>query len=122
MVSSNVPQISLEERARVFAALSDPTRLRLVELLAEEDELCGTHIATRAGISMALLSHHWRVLSDAGLVVKQRRGQRQYCHLDRDALAAAFELVWPQRRLRSDVRGQDQGRESHQDALGESVP
>ncbi len=94
-------RLSVEERARVFDALSDPTRLRLVELLALEDELCGTHIAQRAGISLALLSHHWKVLSDAGLVVKERRGQRQYCRLDRDALAGAFEYVWPQRRLRS---------------------
>ncbi|MEZ0327146.1 MAG: ArsR/SmtB family transcription factor [Fimbriimonas sp.] len=93
--------LSLDARARVFAALSDSTRLKLVELLAEEDELCGTHIANRAGISLALLSHHWRVLSDAGLVVKERRGQRQFCRLDREALAAAFEYVWPQRRLRS---------------------
>jgi DNA-binding transcriptional ArsR family regulator len=98
-----MPVMSLEARARVFAALSDPTRLKLVELLAQEEELCGTHIADRAGISLALLSHHWRVLSDAGLVVKERRGQRQYCRLDREALAAAFEHVWPHSRLRSIV-------------------
>lgn len=95
--------MTLEARARVFGALSDPTRLRLIELLAEEEELCGTHIANRAGISLALLSHHWKVLADAGLVVRERRGQRQYCRLDRDALAAAFEYVWPQRRLRSNI-------------------
>jgi len=95
--------VTIEERARVFAALSDPTRLRLVELLAEEEELCGTQIAQRAGISIALLSHHWKVLTDAGLVVRERRGQRQYCRVDRDALADAFEYVWPQRRIRSVV-------------------
>jgi len=96
-------EVTIEERARVFAALSDPTRLRLVELLAEEEELCGTQIAQRAGISIALLSHHWKVLTDAGLVVRERRGQRQFCRVDRDALADAFEYVWPQRRLRSIV-------------------
>lgn len=95
--------VTIEERARVFAALSDPTRLRLVELLAEEEELCGTQIAHRAGISIALLSHHWKVLTDAGLVVRERRGQRQFCRVDRDALADAFEYVWPQRRIRSVV-------------------
>jgi DNA-binding transcriptional ArsR family regulator len=93
--------MTVEERARVFAALSDPTRLRLVEILAAEDEMCGTEIAQRAGISMALLSHHWRVLTDAGLVVRERRGQRQYCCVQRDALESAFHYVWPQRRLRS---------------------
>ena len=82
----------------MFAALSDPTRLRLLELLAEEEELCGSHLAARAGISLALLSHHWKVLSDCGLVKRERRGQRQYCQVDRDVLEQAFERVWPSRR------------------------
>ncbi|RYG25653.1 transcriptional regulator [bacterium] len=90
-----------ESRARVFAALSDPTRLRILELLAAEDELCGSEIAQKAGISMALLSHHWKVLDDAGVVTRTRRGQRQYCTFDRDALEAAFEHLWPRRSLRS---------------------
>jgi DNA-binding transcriptional ArsR family regulator len=93
--------LDLEARARVFAALSDPTRLKLVELLSSEEELCGTHIAQRAGISMALLSHHWKVLADAGVVVRERRGQRQYCRVDRDVLEAAFAHVWPHHRVRS---------------------
>ena len=98
--------MTLENRARIFAALSDPTRLSLVELLAQEEELCGTEIAQRAGISMALLSHHWKVLGDAGLVTRERRGQRQYCKVNREALAGAFNYVWPQRRIRSTLFGQ----------------
>lgn len=94
-------ELTVEERARVFAALADPTRLRLVELLATEEELCGTQIAARAGISMALLSHHWKVLSDAGLVIRERRGQRQYCRANQDILEAALSGVWPHRRLQS---------------------
>jgi DNA-binding transcriptional ArsR family regulator len=91
------------QRARVFAALADPNRLRLVEILASEDELCGTQIAHRAGISMALLSHHWKVLTDAGVVRRERRGQRQYCAVNRQALEDAFEFVWPKRRIRSSL-------------------
>jgi DNA-binding transcriptional ArsR family regulator len=93
--------LDLEARARVFAALGDPTRLRLVELLCGEEELCGTHIAQRAGISMALLSHHWKVLADAGVVTRERRGQRQYCRVDREVLESAFGHVWPHQRIRS---------------------
>ena len=93
--------MNLAERARVFSALGEPNRLRLIEILASEEELCGSDIAKRAGISLALLSHHWKVLSDAGVVVRERRGQRQYCKVNRDALEAAFSQVWPNRRLRS---------------------
>ena len=92
---------NIERRARVFAALSDPTRLRLVEILAAEDTLCGSDLAERAGISLALLSHHWRVLTDAGLTTRTRQGQRQYCSLNRAALAEAFEGLWPYRKLSS---------------------
>ncbi|HWA83197.1 MAG TPA: metalloregulator ArsR/SmtB family transcription factor [Fimbriimonadaceae bacterium] len=99
--------VDVEARAKVFAALSDPNRLRLIEILAGEEELCGTDIARRAGISMALLSHHWKILTDAGLVVRERRGQRQYCRVDRDALESAFTYVWPQRRRRSALPKED---------------
>lgn len=90
-----------ESRARVFAALAEPNRLRILEILANEDELCGSEIAARAGMSIALLSHHWKVLADAGLVIRTRRGQRQYCTLNRDMLESAFEYLWPRRALRS---------------------
>ncbi len=93
--------MNVEERARVFAALSDPNRLRLMEILASEEEVCGVDLARRAGISVALLSHHWKILTDAGLVVRERRGQSQFCTVNRDALESAFSLVWPQRRIRS---------------------
>ena len=86
-------ELSLESRARVFSALADPTRLRLVEILASEEELCGTQIAHRAGISIALLSHHWKVLSDAGVVIRERRGQKQFCRVDRGVLESAFTYV-----------------------------
>lgn len=97
--------MNIQERARVFAALSDPTRLGLVEILSSEEELCGTEIAHKAGISIALLSHHWNVLSEAGLVIRERRGQRQYCRINQEALEAAFALVWPRRRLQSVLSG-----------------
>lgn len=98
MESSN-----FERRARVFAALGDATRLKLVEILATEDTLCGSELADRAGISLALLSHHWKVLTDAGLTTRTRQGQRQYCSLNQDALSDAFEGLWPYRRLRSSI-------------------
>lgn len=94
-------EMSVDERARVFAALADPNRLRLIEILASEDELCGTAMASRLGISIALLSHHWKILDDAGLVIRERRGQRQFCRVNREAFEAAFKFVWPQRRIRS---------------------
>ena len=98
-------EMTIEERARVFSALADPTRLKLVELLAQEEELCGTQIAYRANISMALLSHHWKVLTDAKVVTRERRGQRQYCRVDREVLEGAFGNIWPRIRIQSSLSG-----------------
>ncbi|MGI8689641.1 MAG: ArsR/SmtB family transcription factor [Thermomicrobiales bacterium] len=82
-----------EQKAKIFAALADPTRLRLVELLIEYGELSGTQMAEKAGISPALTSHHWRILHEAGLITRRKAGQTTYCSLNRAALATTFHAL-----------------------------
>src|SRR5438105_66480 len=85
------PALSIEERASVFKALGDPTRVRIVEFLRARDyEATGTEVAEHADISLALLCHHARVLVDAGLVTKRKEGQTSYWTLNRQALGAAI--------------------------------
>lgn len=78
--------IGIERRARIFAALSDPNRLRIVELLAERGEMSGSELAEALGISLALYSHHSKTLVEAGLIRRRKEGQRGYCSLDRGLL------------------------------------
>ena len=86
-------QMTAEERAKVFKALSDPRRVEIVDQLASGSQ-CGTELAESLGISLALLCHHWEVLVDAGILKKERRGQLRVCSLDagrlRDALTMSF--------------------------------
>jgi len=86
-------RISTADRAMVFKALSDPTRLRMVEMLADCDEMSGTEIAERLGISLALLCHHWKTLEHAGLVVKRKDGQTASISLNRELLSDCFKGV-----------------------------
>jgi ArsR family transcriptional regulator len=68
-----------------FAALADPTRLRLVEILArqpEERPLCVNALAARLGVSQPAVSQHLRVLRHLGLVRAERRGPRVHYFLD----------------------------------------
>ncbi|HEY8795021.1 MAG TPA: metalloregulator ArsR/SmtB family transcription factor [Gemmatimonadaceae bacterium] len=82
---------SVEDRALVFKAIGDPTRVRIIELLrAQTEEITGTEIADSVGVSLALLCHHSSVLVEAGLVTKRKEGQTSYWTLNRDALAAAL--------------------------------
>ncbi|HZI13476.1 MAG TPA: metalloregulator ArsR/SmtB family transcription factor [Myxococcus sp.] len=80
-------QDSAARRAKVFKALADPCRVRIVELLSRQGELCGTQLADAMGVSIALLSHHWKVLEAAGLISKRKVGQHSYCVLNRELLA-----------------------------------
>ncbi len=77
-------------RAKIFAALSDPTRLRIVELLAQYEEMSGTDIANRLEISLALFCHHSKTLVEAGLIKQRKDGQTKYNSLNRELLNACL--------------------------------
>ncbi|MBV8883754.1 MAG: helix-turn-helix transcriptional regulator [Chroococcidiopsidaceae cyanobacterium CP_BM_RX_35] len=86
-------KIDSEWRARVFAALSDLTRLRIVELLAVQDEMSGSEIAEKLGISLALYCHHSKLLNEVGLVKKRKEGQTKYSSLNREILSSCFNSL-----------------------------
>jgi ArsR family transcriptional regulator len=77
------------ELARGFAALADPARLRVLSLLAgaEAGEVCVCDFVGPLGKSQPTVSHHLKVLSDAGLVVGQRRGKWVWYSLVPERLA-----------------------------------
>ena len=74
----------------VFAALSDPTRRRILELLACA-ELCVTELAKSFSVSLPAISKHLRVLERAGLIRRERAGRLHRLSLEakpmRDAAA-----------------------------------
>ncbi len=73
-------------------AAAEPTRARILALLAP-GEHCVCDVSAALGLSMALVSHHLRVLRSSGLLRERRSGRWVYYSLDSDALA----------RLRADV-------------------
>ena len=72
--------------ARILKALAEPVRWRIVELLARE-ELCVCHLVEALDLSQPLVSHHLRVLREAGLVESSRFRYWTYYRLLPDALA-----------------------------------
>ena len=75
-----------ERWASVYAALADPTRLRIVRLLAERPRY-GQELATTLHISGATISHHMDALTHAGVLALERRAHRTYFTLQGEALA-----------------------------------
>ncbi len=86
-----LPPMDQEQRSKIFAALADPTRLRIVELLVQHPELSGSEIASHFGISLALFCHHSKTLAEAGLVQIRREGQTKYHSLNRQLLTLCFQ-------------------------------
>jgi DNA-binding transcriptional ArsR family regulator len=80
-------------RAKIFAALADPTRLRIVELLANAGELSGTEIAQNLNISLALFCHHSKTLAEAGLIDIRKEGQTKYNSLNWELLNACLQSL-----------------------------
>lgn len=69
-------ETAAEALAAAFAALADPARLRLLSLIgsAEGGEVCGCDLVEPIGRSQPTVSHHLKILFEAGLVTKEKRG------------------------------------------------
>jgi len=72
--------------ARVFAALSDPTRVSIVNRLASGEECCVCDLTEAFALSQPTISHHLRILREAGLVESERRGTWAYYRLVPEAI------------------------------------
>jgi len=77
----------------VFAALADPTRRDILRMLLEDD-MAVTDVAEPFEMSLAAISKHLGVLSQAGLISQEKRGRVKWCKLEPDALKDAS--VWMQ--------------------------
>ena len=96
MESQEKPVEDATEQAAVFAALADPTRLKLVKLLCRQHEpaaLCVNALAGILGVSQSAVSQHLRVLKSFGLVKGERRGYHIHYSVDPETLKYSQRLV-----------------------------
>jgi ArsR family transcriptional regulator, arsenate/arsenite/antimonite-responsive transcriptional repressor len=77
ILESPLTEHDASDHAAAFAALGDPARLRLLSLIATapSGEACVCDLVEPIGKSQPTVSHHLRVLADAGLVTSERRGR-----------------------------------------------
>lgn len=76
--------------AHAFKALADPARLRLLSLIAaqQDGEACICNLTEPVGLSQGTVSHHMKILAGAGLVSRDQRGKWAYYRVQRSALDA----------------------------------
>jgi len=95
--------------ARTLKALADPTRLRLVSMVAAHDggEACVCELTEPLGLTQPTISHHLKILVDAGIFSRDKRGVWAYYALRPQALAALAAIL--------DGTGRDTGRDTDRD-------
>ena len=83
-----LPAVERERLVAMCKALADPTRFDVFRLVAAQDApICACDVVDRFGVSQPTISHHMKVLRDAGLVTVSRRGVWAYYAADPRGLA-----------------------------------
>lgn len=81
-----------ERNAKVFKALCDANRLRILEML-QSAERCACEILEDLNIGQSTLSHHMKILCESGLVVSRREGKWMHYSLSQEGCETAKELL-----------------------------
>ena len=71
----------LFDRAALFKALGDPTRLSILEAIAAEPDVCACGLLDRLHISQPTLSHHAKILCSTGIITCEKRGKWSHYRL-----------------------------------------
>ena len=81
-----------EERAKVFKALCDERRQRILELL-HSGEKCACVLIDEMGMPQSSLSYHMKILCDSGIVTSREEGKWTYYQISRQGSEKAIELL-----------------------------
>ena len=91
------PVLSDEEAAataRLFGALGEPSRVRLVNLLVDAGQpVCVCELTEPLGLAQATVSHHLKRLTDSGLLDREERGKWAYYSINAQAMSRLASLV-----------------------------
>lgn len=106
---ATLPQSEVVALAAVAHALSDPARVQILWLLEQRDELCTCEFEELLTLGQSRVSYHLRLLLDAGLLVRQRRGTWSHYRLARSGLIECLRTLAPRvETLHVEARSQAQ--------------
>ena len=97
MLRTLLSSAEAEEMAAALKVIADPARLRLVSLLAASgnQEACVCDLTEPLGLSQPTVSHHLRVLADAGVVEREQRGRWAFFRLVPERLEIVRRALTP---------------------------
>jgi ArsR family transcriptional regulator, arsenate/arsenite/antimonite-responsive transcriptional repressor len=97
MTAGVVTEETAETLARMFKALGDPTRVKLLSMIAAapDGEACICDMTEPVGLSQPTVSHHMRLLVEAGLAAREQRGRWAYYRVAPEALSSLAGALAP---------------------------
>jgi len=87
LAAAGLTDAEAEATAELFRALGDPARVRIVNLLARSQEVCGCELNDALDLAQPTISHHLKKLHESGLLDREQRGKWAYYSLRREAVA-----------------------------------
>ena len=94
LATPSLSENEAQATATLFAALGDPARVRIVNIIATTGEaVCGCDLIAPLGLSQPTVSHHLKKLLEAGLLEREQRGKWAYFSLASDAAGRLASVV-----------------------------
>jgi ArsR family transcriptional regulator, arsenate/arsenite/antimonite-responsive transcriptional repressor len=94
LATASLSDDEAEATATLFRALSDPTRVKIVNLLARSDEpVCVCELVPAVELSQPTVSHHLKKLTEAGLLEREQRSKWAFYSLSGEAVERLASLV-----------------------------
>ncbi len=81
-----------ENLAKILKAVAEPARLQLLALIRSTGERCACDLTEPVGLSQPTVSHHLKVLTDAGLITREQRGQWAWFRANEDRIRDLGQL------------------------------
>jgi DNA-binding transcriptional ArsR family regulator len=88
-----MPKTAHDFKAAVFKALAHPNRLRILEALRCDEEVCNCEIGPKLGLEQSNLSRHLLALAEAGLVIPRKEGVRMIYQVTDPRVFKVLDLV-----------------------------
>jgi len=95
LLSSRLSASDAKSLAALFRVLSEPARLQILSLIAAQptQEVCACELVEHLGLSQPTVSHHLKVMYEAGLLEKERRGNWIYYRVVRSQLSLLKDML-----------------------------
>jgi ArsR family transcriptional regulator len=92
---SELSETEAQSAAAIFGALGDPIRLRMLSLIAAAPEVCSCALEGPLAKSQPTISHHTRILAEAGLIEGEKRGRWMWWHVVPEQLNHVARILTP---------------------------